>query len=99
MHLRTYHHRVRLDWDEDKRAENLRKHHVDLVEAAVVLDDPMGITIEDRNQNEQRFVTLGSDATGRLLVVVYHYRGTEVIRILSARPADTGECKQYEDMR
>jgi uncharacterized protein len=99
MHKGAYNHRVQLDWDEDKRAENLRKHGVDFVEAALVLDDPMGITIEDRDHNEQRFATLGVDSTARLLVVVYTYRGTDVIRIISARPADAGERKQYEDMR
>jgi uncharacterized DUF497 family protein len=99
MYMRTYNHAVQLDWDEDKRAENLRKHGVDFVEAAVVFDDPMGITIEDRDHNEQRFATVGSDATGRVLVVVYSYNGTDVIRIISARPADAGERKQYENIR
>ena len=48
--------------------------------------------------NEQRFTTLGMGATGRLLVVVYTWRG-EVIRIISARPAEPHEREEYEAER
>jgi uncharacterized DUF497 family protein len=44
---------------------------------------------------EQRFVTLGTGALGRLLVVVYTWRG-ENIRVISARPAEAREREQYE---
>jgi hypothetical protein len=37
-------------------------------------------------------------AAGRLLVVVYTYRG-EDIRIISARPAEPHENEQYEAAR
>ena len=42
-------------------------------EAIPVFDDPHAITITDNESdpNEQRFVTLGLGAAGRLLVVVY----------------------------
>ena len=35
-------------------------------------------------EDEQRFVTLGSDLTAALLVVVYTYREPDVIRLISA---------------
>jgi uncharacterized DUF497 family protein len=47
---------------------------------------------------EQRFVTLGVGALGRLLVVVYIWRG-ENIRIISARPAEAHERSEYEAER
>ena len=61
------------------------------------LDDSHAITITDDESDpgEQRFVTLGMGAAGRLLVVVYTYRG-ENIRIISARPAEPHEREQYE---
>lgn len=43
-----------------------------------------------------RFVTLGMDVLGRILIVVFTWRG-EQIRIISARKADSHERRQYED--
>lgn len=42
-------------------------------------------------------MTLGADAFGRLLAVVYAYRGPDVIRIISARKAEPHERRQYEE--
>jgi hypothetical protein len=44
---------------------------------------------------EQRFATIGMGAAGRLLVVIYTYRG-ENIRIISARLAEPHERREYE---
>jgi hypothetical protein len=66
-------------------------------EALPVFDDSYGITITDDESDpkEQRFVTLGMGGKARLLVVVYVYRGDN-IRIISARPAEPHERKEYE---
>jgi uncharacterized DUF497 family protein len=66
-------------------------------EAIPVFDDPYAITVADdeSDPDEQRFVTLGVGATGRLLVVVYTWR-QENIRIISARPAEPREHEEYE---
>jgi len=40
------------------------------------------------------WVTIGMDAAGRVLVVVYAWRGNDII---SARPATPGECRQYTE--
>jgi uncharacterized DUF497 family protein len=45
--------------------------------------------------NEQRYVTVGSDAVGRIIAVVYSYRANTV-RLISARKATPTERKQYE---
>ena len=45
---------------------------------------------------EERFVTLGLDASGRLLVVAYTYRDNETIRLISARKAESHEREEYE---
>jgi len=42
----------------------------------------------------KRFVTLGADALGRVLVVVHTPRG-ERTRLISARKASKGESEQY----
>ena len=66
-------------------------------EAIPVFDDPNAITVTDNESdpNEERFITLGVGATGRLLVVVYTWRG-EKLRIISARPAEPREHEEYE---
>ena len=56
------------------------------------------ITDDESDPDEPRFVTLGMGAIGRLLVVVYTWRG-ENIWIISARPAEAHEREQYEAER
>jgi hypothetical protein len=92
---------VGFEWDEDAKAGiNFRKHGVRMPEAIPVFDDPYAITIADDESDpgERRFVTLGVGAAGRLLVVVYTWRG-ENVRIISVRPAETHERDQYEAQR
>ncbi len=95
MYECTYNHLMKLEWDSFKAASNLQKHNVDFAYATAVLDDKLAITIRERASGEERFVTLGLDAFGRLLVVVYTWRGDN-IRIISARMATPHERHQYE---
>ena len=83
--------------EESKAGANFRKHTVRMPEAIPVFDDPHAITITDDESalDEQRFPTLGMGAAGRLLVVVYIWRG-ENIRIISTRPAEAHEREDYE---
>jgi hypothetical protein len=69
---------------------------VSFADAEQALRDPQGLTIEDPDaEGEQRFVTLGSDSLGRVLVVVYTLRGDRV-RLISARKASKGEVRKYD---
>lgn len=83
-------------WNEDKAATNLRKHGVDFADAVTVFSDELAITIPDERFDEERFVTVGLDGFGRVLVVVYTLRNEE-IRIISARKATKQELRQYEE--
>lgn len=87
---------MRFEWDEAKRATNLRKHGVDFADATPVFDDPLALTIEDFDNNEVVMVTMGCDALLRVLVVVWTERLDGTIRIISARKAEPHECRQYE---
>ena len=74
-------------WDPQKARANLAKHGIRLSDADVVLSDPDGLTREDSTSvAERRFVSIGSDAVARVLVVVFTYRGEDV-RLISARLA------------
>lgn len=80
----------------DKAATNFKKHKVHFSDAETVLFDPFAMTLEEQHiANEKRFVTVGSDAAGRVVVVVYSYR-TESVRLISARKAMPRERKHYE---
>ena len=86
---------VDIEFDPAKAASNLAKHKVSFAHAEQALRDPMAFTIEDPDaEGELRFVTLGMDALGRVLVVVHTPRGDRV-RLISARKASRGESEQY----
>jgi len=87
---------MEITFDANKAATNYRKHGIRFSDAEAVLFDPMALTREDRDaEGEQRFISIGVDATGRLLVVTFSYRGEE-IRLISARPATANERECYE---
>ena len=67
---------MRVTWDSNKAEINFKKHKIRLSDAEMVLYDPFAMTLEEHVvANEQRFVTIGSDAVGRIIAVAYSYRG------------------------
>lgn len=89
---------MRIEWDPAKAASNRRKHGVHFAEAVVALEDEHALTIQDDASGERRFVTIGMDSTGRLLVVVYTVR-PDRLRVISARGATKSEARQYAEAR
>jgi uncharacterized DUF497 family protein len=89
---------VEFEWDPRKAEANRRKHGIEFVDAVIVFDDDPGITLPDEHPAEERFVTFGMDAQGRVLAVSYALRGG-TIRIISVRKATSRERVQYEDKR
>jgi uncharacterized DUF497 family protein len=88
---------MQVTWDPDKARRNLEKHGVRFPDAELVLSDPHAITREDRTaRGETRYVSVGLDVVGRLVVVVYTHRG-ENLRLSPARPATRGERRDYEE--
>jgi uncharacterized DUF497 family protein len=69
---------------------------VDFADATAVLSDEQAITVRDELSavNEARFLTLGEDSLGRVLVVAFTWRGSNV-RLISARKATPAERRQY----
>lgn len=88
---------VNVVWDPEKAKSNLKKHGIHFSDAEMILSDPNALTREDIiTERELRFVSVGTDAFGRVLVVVYTHRG-ENIRLISARTATKSERKSYEE--
>ena len=86
------------EWDAEKAASNLAKHRVSFTEAATVFGDPLAYTFfdPDHSSTEDRYVTFGHSAAGRLLAVSHTDRD-DATRIISARPATRGERRIYEE--
>lgn len=88
---------VSYEWDPAKARANFAKHGVRFADAATVLEDDFALTMRDPfSEDEERWVTVGRDARGRLLIVVYTWRG-ESVRLISARLATPRETNQYEE--
>ena len=89
------------EWDPAKARSNLRDHKVSFERASQVFLDPNMLSIEDEehSEDEDRWITLGMDKGGALLVVCHTFREVDPvnynIRLLSARKPTRREAKQY----
>ena len=92
----AYNNDVSYEWDPQKAAGNLRKHGIDFADAVAVLEDELALTLDDDYPHEKRYATIGTDTLGRLLLVVYTWRGANV-RLISARAATPREHRQYTE--
>ena len=73
------------EWDTGKAAANFRKHRVSFPEAATIFRDPLALTFPDpdHSRHEQRFITIGLSARGKILFVA-HAEVDDRIRVISA---------------
>ena len=90
------------EWDPIKARQNLRKHQVAFERAATIFLDPDALSEFDAegSKGEDRWITVGLDRSGTLLVVCHTYReesqATARIRLISARKPTKNEAQQYE---
>lgn len=76
------------EWNPKKARLNVRKHGVHFSDALSVLEDNNARSIiEESADGEERWITLGADVLGRVLVVVYTWRSNRV-RLISATPSE-----------
>ncbi len=89
------------EWDPAKAKENLRKHKVTFERASQVFLDAFMLSVEDEEHGEveDRWITLGLDKNGVLLVVHHTFREIDQdnynVRLISARKTTRREAKQY----
>jgi uncharacterized DUF497 family protein len=95
--------RFNFEWDPAKAKANLRKHGVSFEQAVTVFRDPHAVSIFDRDHDEQedRWVTLGTASEGRILLIVHTFLESVqdqeyTVRVISARRASKREQRQYE---
>jgi uncharacterized DUF497 family protein len=90
------------EWDPAKARQNLRKHGVGFERAATVFLDANALSIFDAEHSarEDRWITLGLDKEGLMLVVAHTFREvderTASVRIITARKAIKPEQQQYK---
>jgi len=89
------------EWDPIKAKKNLSKHKISFEDAASIFKDKNSISVFDdsHSEDEERWATIGLDATTRTLVVIHTYisldKDTYNIRMISARKATKNETKFY----
>lgn len=89
---------IKFEWDEQKAAANLKKHHVSFDEAKSIFFDDFAVQFfdEEHSSREDRFLMLGMSSTAKLLIVCHCEREQgAVIRIYSARRATKRESTFY----
>jgi uncharacterized DUF497 family protein len=73
-----------------------------LGQSSEIFLDPLALSLydEDHIGDEERWITLGKDRAGKLLVAIHTFLETSedvcLIRMISARKATRKETKQYE---
>ena len=87
------------EWDARKARSNRTKHGVDFQEAVSAFNDPLARVTPDPRHSiaEERLVLLGVSSPGKLLTVMFTERGSNVIRLISAREATRRERQDYEE--
>ena len=95
--------RYDFEWDTKKANSNIRKHEISFERAATIFRDPnlLSIPDEEHSETEERWLTMGLDEKGILLVISHTFKEFSKtvykIRIISARKATKSETKQYEE--
>lgn len=88
---------MEIEWDENKNAENIRKHGLDFVDAWQVFQNPLFVKLDDREDyGEDRWIGIGMMSNGIVVVFVFTERDQETIRIISIRKATRYERTRYE---
>jgi len=94
--------RYNFDWNPDKARKNRRKHKISFERATTIFRDPNAISIVDEkhSKHEDRWITMGIDSNGILLVASHTFKNIDQstceIRVISARKAETHEIQHYQ---
>ena len=85
---------MEFEWDEAKRAANIRKHGVDFVDAArVLIGNPYTTESHNAGNDEKRLLAIGEQGD-QIITVIYTMRGKN-FRIISARKARDDEKEKF----
>jgi len=94
---------MKLEWDENKRMDNLYKHGLDFQDAGKIFADKKRIEFTDNRKDygESRVRAIGKIEAGtfrkRMIALVVFVDRNGIKRIISARPANKKERRLYYD--
>jgi uncharacterized DUF497 family protein len=83
------------EWDPVKEEKNIRERGVDFAAASRIWGGPILEKIDDRRDYGETRISASGEVDGRLMVVVFTWRGTNR-RIISARKANQREQRRFE---
>lgn len=88
---------VEFQWDEGNSQKNWVRQTVTQAEAEQVFFNwPLVVEEARRSGTERRYCVLGRTNAGRMLMVVFTFRGS-VVRVISARPMSLRERRVYAE--
>ena len=88
---------VRFEWDKAKHKANIAKHGIDFLDAPEMFGSLMLVETDSRKDyGETRKVGFGF-IRGRPMAVAFTERTPSLIRIISARKANTREEASYQE--
>ncbi len=81
---------MRYTWDDTKRKNNIKKHHLDFADAEIIFEG-LTLTIPDNrfDYGEDRFISFGM-LDNAIVIIAHTERGDET-RIISMRKASKHE--------
>jgi len=87
---------LHFEWDENKNAENIRKHDLDFNDARLLFDAPILVDIDNREDyGETRFTGVGF-SKNFVMTIVFTQPNETTVRIISLRKALKYEREQFE---
>ncbi len=92
------------EWDPEKAKINKAKHKISFEIAATVFLDPNALTIFDKEHSneEDRWVTMGINSSGILIVVCHTFveekKNYCLVRLFSARKATKNESNCFRGL-
>ena len=84
-------------WDSEKASSNAQKHGVRFEQAREAFLDQLARYEDASVPEEARQACIGLSSDYRLLYVVHVVREGDVLRLISARVAETAERRRYEN--
>ena len=87
--------KLRLTWSEQNRATNLEKHHLDFVDAGMVLDNWFRLDVDGVRNSEER--TQSAYVFDWLVVLTVVHLPGEQTHIISFRTASKEEREVYHE--
>ena len=89
---------IEFEWDTLKNEITIKKHGVSFEEAAEIFSKEDTVIEYDEDHSdceEERYNAIGYSSKQRILIVCHCYKNDEIIRIISARKAESDDIALY----